>query len=337
MTRIILSERGTFLGKSGEQFRISRKDEPDVLSPAREVEQITILGNGISVSSDAVALADSIGVELVFASFYGKPLSRLIPASLGGTVKTRREQYLAYGDRRGLVLAKSFVRGKMKNQASLLKSFAKKWKGDKEDLWLKFRERASEIEGLASRLDQVDGSLEDARSLIMGIEGSGAEIYWSTWSGMIPDEWSFPGRDYPGARDPINALLNFGYYVLEQEAWRCALYAGLDPYAGFLHADRPGKEKLVYDLMEEFRPIVVDRVVVGLSREMTPGHFTDEGRMTKPGIKIASGAFYNRLDERITHDGKKQLIRNIIRTQAATIATFLRGERNCYEPFTPRW
>lgn len=337
MTRIILSDRGTFLGKSGEQFRISRKDQPDVLRPARDVEQITILGKGISVSSDAIALADQLGVELVFASYYGKPLARVIPASLGGTVKTRREQYLAYNDDRGAALAKAFIRGKLRNQASLLKSFSKKWKGEKDDHWRRFRSVADEIEALSARIDEIDGGLEDARMRIMGVEGHGAELYWSTWSELIPDEWSFPGRDYPAARDPINALLNFGYYVLEQETWRCALYAGLDPYAGFLHADRPGQEKLVFDLMEEFRPVTVDRVVVGLAREMKPGHFTSEGRMTKDGIKIASGAFYRRLDERITYRGERHLIRNIIRSQASAIVTFLRGERSCYEPFTPRW
>ena len=67
-------------------------------------------------------MADELGVEIVFASYYGKPLARLIPASLGGTVKTRREQYYAYGDARGTDLAKSFIRGKLRNQSSLLKS-----------------------------------------------------------------------------------------------------------------------------------------------------------------------------------------------------------------------
>lgn len=84
-----------------------------------------VLGSGISVSSDAVEMADDLGVEIVFASYYGKPKARLIPASLGGTVRTRREQYHAYDDRRGPELAKAFIRGKLRNQASLLKSFAK--------------------------------------------------------------------------------------------------------------------------------------------------------------------------------------------------------------------
>ena len=78
-------------------------------------------------------------------------------------------------------------------------------------------------------------------------------------------------------------------------------------------------------------------VVVGLAREMRSGHFQDDCRMTKDGMKIASSAFYGRLDERITYREKSQIIRNIIRSQASAVATFLRGERPCYEPFTPRW
>jgi CRISP-associated protein Cas1 len=180
MTRIILSDRGSFLGKSGEQFRISRKDEPDVLLPAIRVEQILILGSGISVSSDAIELANDLGVEVVFASYYGKPLAHLIPARLGGTVRTRREQYRAYGDQRSVNLAKSFIRGKLRNQASLLKSFAKKWKGDNPDLWQEFRESASKIEDQIPRLEAIRGDIESTREKIMGVEGNGAETYWST-------------------------------------------------------------------------------------------------------------------------------------------------------------
>ncbi len=338
MSRIILSDRGSFLGKSGEQFRITRKDGPEVLVPARKVQQILVLGSGISVSSDAVEMADQLGTEIVFASYYGRPLARLIPASLGGTVKTRREQYKAYDDSRGSHLARSFIQGKLKNQSSLLKSFAKKWKGGEHaDLWHKFRDSSAEIEALIPRLDLIKGRAEEVRDQIRGLEGTGAEIYWRTWANLIPDEWSFPGRDYPAAKDHINSLLNFGYYVLEQEVWAATLYAGLDPYAGFLHADRPGQEKLVYDMMEEFRPLLVDRVVVGLAREMKKGHFQEDFRMTKDGMKIASSAFYGRLDERITYREKSQILRNIIRSQAASVATFLRGERPAYEPFTPRW
>lgn len=90
-------------------------------------------------------------------------------------------------------------------------------------------------------------------------------------------------------------------------------------------------------MMEEFRPLIVDRVVVSLARVMLPGHFQEDCRMTKDGMRIASSAFYGRLDESISYREKSQLIRNIIRSQASAVVTFLRGERPCYEPFTPRW
>ncbi|MFB3765495.1 MAG: CRISPR-associated endonuclease Cas1, partial [Methanotrichaceae archaeon] len=80
MSRIILTDRSSFLGKSGGQFRISRKEGPESLVPARKVSQVLILGSGISVSSDAIEMADDLGVEIVFANYYGKPLARLIPA-----------------------------------------------------------------------------------------------------------------------------------------------------------------------------------------------------------------------------------------------------------------
>jgi len=84
MYRIILSDRGTFLGKSSEQFRITRKDLPDVLIPTWGIEQIQIPGSGISVSSDAIQMADQLGVEVVFVSYYGKPLARLIREKVDG-------------------------------------------------------------------------------------------------------------------------------------------------------------------------------------------------------------------------------------------------------------
>jgi CRISP-associated protein Cas1 len=337
MTHIILSERGSYLGKSSEQFRVSRKDEEDLLFAARKVEQILVMGSGISVSSDAISLADEMGVEIIFANYYGKPQSRLIPARLGGTVKTKREQYKAYEDRRGTDLAKSFIRGKIKNQASLLKSFAKKWKEDKPSIWNLFKSPADKIESSISRLDRINGNIESTREKIMGIEGTAADEYWKAWKKLLPDSWSFRSRDYPDAKDPINSLLNFGYYLLEQETWAAALYSGLDPYAGFLHADRSGHEKLVYDMMEEFRPIVVDRVVVSLAREMQAGHFQKDFRMTRDGIKIASSAFYERLDESLSYNDKSQTMKNIIRAQASLVASYLRGEKDRYEPFTPRW
>ncbi len=340
MSRLILTERGTYLGKSSEQFRISRKDKKDEARSAKGIDQIVIIGKSVSLSSDAIFLANENNIDILFLSYSGKPVARLIPAKLGGTVKTRREQYLSYYDERSVHLAKQFVFGKLKNEASLLKSFAKKWKGGKEELWSYFRHEANRIISIAGELDAVGGnSIEEVRDVIMGIEGRAADIYWNAYARLLPEEWGFKSREYPNAKDSINALLNFGYYILEQEVWKAMLYAGLDPYAGFLHADKPGKEKAVYDLMEEFRPIVVDRVVIGLADSMKPTHFMlkDRMEMTHEGMRIALKGFFERLDQIISYTNKKYAIKNIIHAQARAIVTYLRGERERYEPFVVRW
>lgn len=340
MTRLILTERGTYLGKTSEQFRIRVPNEKDVLRPAKKVDQIIVLGRGISVSADAIQLANENNVDMLFLSYYGKPIARIIPAKLGGTVKTRREQYLAYYDERSVALAKWFVIGKLRNESSLLKSFAKKWKGNKDELWQDFRMNADKIIDIANSLGDIKGkNIDQVRDAIMGIEGRGTNVYWQTFMKLITEEWGFKEREYPNAKDPINALLNFGYYLLEQEVWKCLLYAGLDPYAGFLHADRAGQQKLIYDVMEEFRPIAVDRVVVNLSNRMKLTHFIEKERieMTRDGMKMASKEFLERFDQTIEYKGQKQLIKNIIRKQCVNIVTYLRGERPAYEPFTPRW
>ncbi len=340
MSRLILTERGTYIGKTSEQFKIMRKDKQDEMRSAKGIDQIVVVGQSVSISSDAVFLANENNIDILFLTYSGKPVARLMPAKFGGTVKTRREQYLSYYDERSVYLAKQFVLGKLRNEASLLKSFAKKWKGAKEELWTNFRERADRIISISNELDAIKGkNIEDVRDVIMGVEGRAADVYWDAYAKLLPEEREFKGREYPGAKDAVNALLNFGYHILEQEVWKATLYAGLDPYAGFLHADKPGKEKAVYDLMEEFRPIVVDRVVIGLAESMKPTHFLLKERMemTDDGLRIAIKEFFERLDQTISYMDKKYAIKNIIQAQASAVVTYLRGERERYEPFVVRW
>jgi CRISP-associated protein Cas1 len=84
------------------------------------------------------------------------------------------------------------------------------------------------------------------------------------------------GRVHRGADDALNALLNYGYGILYGHVWGAVANAGLEPFAGFLHVDRPGKPSLVLDLVEEFRQPVVDRTVIafinlGQKAEMKEG------------------------------------------------------------------
>jgi CRISPR-associated protein Cas1 len=98
----------------------------------------------------------------------------------------------------------------------------------------------------------------------MGIEGICARTYYQALRYYFPPEWKFNGRNRRPPLDPINALLSWGYGVLLARVFSATVQAGLDPYLGFFHATESYRPNLVLDLMEEFRPVVVDQAVISI-------------------------------------------------------------------------
>ncbi|MEM3088013.1 MAG: CRISPR-associated endonuclease Cas1, partial [Candidatus Bathyarchaeia archaeon] len=164
------------------------------------------------------------------------------------------------------ILARKFVIGKLANQASLLKLMAKNRKPTNAELAETLYKGGRAVDDIIIRINEEPASkIDEKRQTLMNLEAEGARIYWDSIKQILPAELEFPGRQTRGARDPFNAMLNIGYQtILFPEVWKAVSYAGLDPYAGYLHADRPGKPSLVLDLMEEFRQQIVDRTIIGL-------------------------------------------------------------------------
>jgi len=140
-------------------------------------------------------------------------------------------------------------------------------------------------------------------------------------------------------------MLNFGYQtILFPEVWKAISYAGLDFYAGYLHADRPGKPSLVLDLMEEFRQQVVDRTTIGLVTknvikpdEIIVAEAVEEGRvLNREVVKTLLASFQERLDAEVMFYGQRGPIKNFIHHQARRVARFLLREAD-YTPFTLGW
>lgn len=336
--RLILEDYGLFLGKSGNLFTVYQKGEKIKETSADKVEQIIIMGNGISLSSDAFLLASQKGIDVVFLDSLGRAKYRLLPAEFGGTVITRREQYRAYDDRRGVILAKAFIEGKIQNQAALLKSYAKNRAITAPELSRSIINKAYAMQDLLPELRKLDGEkVEQIRDLIFSIEGRAADLYWKAISSLIPKKWNFPGREKRGAEDPINSTLNYAYAILSSEIWKAVLYAGLDPYAGFLHADRPGKPSLVLDIMEEFRPQISDRVAFKLIVQQLKLEDFEKGQLGKTAREALLKEIYSRLDTSVNYNGKQIKYQNIIMAQSRAIAKFIRGEIKSYESFISRW
>lgn len=341
--KVFLDDFGMFLGRKRNRFAI-KKGEEKIEVPVEEVEAIICTSQGVAVSASALRLAVEHGIQVVFARYGGWPYAIVMPIAMTGSVRARREQFQAYNDERGCRLAKSFVVGKVSNQASLLKLMAKNRRDADPALAEALYRAGRMVDELARRIQmEADAIVDDRRQAIMNLEAEAARIYWDAVKRILPGELRFQGRETRGAKDPFNAMLNFGYQVtLFPEVWKAVSYAGLDPYAGYLHADRPGKPSLVLDLMEEFRQQVVDRTLLALisKRMVKPKEIIEESRgerrIARDMARKLLEALEERLDGKAMFQGKRSTLRGFIQLQARNVARLLLNQAE-YKPFILGW
>ena len=178
----------------------------------------------------------------------------------------------------------------------------------------------------------------------MGLEGAAARDYFAALSLVVGARWRFTSRQRRPPPDPVNAMLSFGYTLLAEEAATAAAIAGLDPELGFLHSPRQGRPSLALDLMEEYRPVIVDSVVarVVATGQVRPEDFTatpDGGcRMAKPALTAFLDAYERRMLTLTAHPRTPARVsyRTAMLAQARTLADWLLGRAPAYKPHTWR-
>ncbi|MCF2138265.1 MAG: CRISPR-associated endonuclease Cas1 [Candidatus Thorarchaeota archaeon] len=337
---IILDEFGLFLGKKGERFVVKKSGKALAEFPVSEVERIIISSAGVSVSSAALYLAVVNRVQIAFTYSSGKPFGFLTPVQGHGTVITRRAQYLEAESAIATRLVLGFIRGKLANQRNLLKSWAKNRTRTSPETSDYLFAQSKRVDTAIKDLVEIEGRLTgEIRQTIMNIEGRAAQSYWEGVAKILPPELGFTGRETRGARDPMNMLFNYGYGVLYTAIWSAVTIAGLDPFAGFLHVDRPGRPSLVLDLIEEFRQQIVDRPVIAvvIRGSLPPREIIAEGELSKLARQNVAKSVIERLDERVTYDDSKISLKNVIQRQAWMVVKVLRRQKDKYDPFIQRW
>ncbi len=342
--QLIVDEFGVHVGKHSGRLRVMRIGEGTPSerlvqeAPLLHLESVLITGKGVSLSADAIRACCSEGVPIYFVDGLGRPYAAIYAAGLTGTVLTRREQLLAYTDQRGFELAIAFAKGKITNQAGFLRYVAKYRQETDPDLYEELRRRAGEVRDHQEELDSLEAStVDEVRYQILSAEGRAAQRYWSALKQVIPERYGWPGRKGRGARDSVNSALNYGYGILYGQIERALVLAGLDPYGGFIHADRPGKPSLVFDLIEEFRQVIVDRTIVGMVNKGMGLDLDDKGLLVEKSRRAIAEKVLARLEAAERYERKRQPLRVIIQNQARHIATFVRGDRPAYESFVARW
>ncbi len=335
---LIVEGKGSFLGKHQGRLRVTREQKVVTEVPLIHLKSVIIVDSGVAISSDVVRVCCEEGIVIHFLSGRGQPIAGLYSAGLTGTVLTRRAQLLAYEQPRGVTVAKAFVAGKLENHANLLRYIAKYRKETNPPLYEELMLVAIEMRDFLHELEQLHAErIDDIREQILSVEGRAAQRYWSMIGRVIPDELDWPGRETRGATDPLNSALNYGYAILYSQVEQALTLAGLDPYGGFLHADRPGKPSLVLDCIEEFRQTIVDRTIIGLVNKHTLLEQDEQHLLNEETRKKIAEKVLERLASSEVYEKKRQALRFILQSQARHLALFLRDERSCYEPFVAGW
>ena len=304
---------------------------PQMSIPRRMVSRIVLTGNvGLSAGARSWALYNDI--DVLCLSRRGTYLGQLAgPRSTANAQRLLRQAEFAADEEARLPLARNIVRAKLRNQLHVLHRLARRERegsaGDVESAGAAMGDgmevcgnagvasgrasvaAAAGVVGVASAaaasgvvgleaacrdIRCIMADLPDAASIeeIMGLEGAASNVYFACVAGLLPPEVSFPCRSRRPPKDMANAALSYAYSLLLGECTAALFAAGLEPSLGVLHASTDKRPSLSLDLMEEFRPLLVDRMVFGLlrSRRLRPEHAgpSDDGAgvwLTKDGKK----------------------------------------------------
>jgi CRISPR-associated protein Cas1 len=313
-----------------------RTSPEEIELPLFRVSEIVVASRGVSISSDLIEACCERGIRISFLSPNGRPYAMLSSPTLSATVQTRRAQMAAYVSALGAELCRTFVVGKLRNQANLLKYFGKYQKQAAPETYAVLTSSTRCLVNLCRAARGAPGeSPDDVRPALMGIEGSGGRFYWEGVGALLRGSVEFNGREHRGTAHPVNAALNYGYGILYSHVWGAIMNAGLEPFAGFLHVDRPGKPSLVLDLVEEFRQPIVDRAVISLVHKGTTLGMR-EGMLDDDTRRIVAAVVLDRLEAEASYRSRRLRLRSIIQIQARRIAAFVRGE-GIYRPFAFKW
>ncbi|MFQ3537076.1 MAG: CRISPR-associated endonuclease Cas1 [Aggregatilineales bacterium] len=340
VTHLIAETFGTHISKRSERLQLTKGSEVLQEAPLLHLQMVLIASLGVSISADAVAQCCERGIPIYYLDGEGTAYGALYSAGLTGTIETRRAQLRAYDDWRGRHVALAFATAKIHSQAATLRYMAKNRRESDSAHYKLLNDAAQSILEALGRLEQLDGgdrTVDDVRETILAAEGNAARIYWEAARSVIPGEYGWTKREGRGARDAVNSLLNYGYGILYGQIERAIVLAGLDPYAGFIHTDRPGKPSLVLDLIEEFRSFTIDRAVFGLVNR----HFTvkqqEDGLLCEETRRSFAEKILAHLEAGVRYEGKSYPLRTLIQMQARQLASFLRGEHERYEGFKSGW
>lgn len=334
ISHLAVEERGVFVGMKGERVVVRANDTILIEVPLRRLKTISILRDGISLSSNLVQCCASRGIKLFFLDFSGRQVASLTGTHQHAVPAVRRNQFsYTANDNLCWSLARRIISGKIKNQRAVLLYFGKYLRKQDSSVASGLDKYASHLQGIVQGVTEYEQFPDSGwRHVLMGFEGAAANLYWSAIRTSFGLPESFLGREGRGASDIVNQCLNFAYAILESKVWHCIINAGLEPFVGFLHTDRPGKPSLVLDLMEEFRPWVADRTILKIRSEYSDKKELDS-IIKRRIVHEIEQIFQSR---HIYKDRRRLSLESILQRQIYALVGEFSGNKK-YKSYTMKW
>ncbi|HBL28559.1 MAG TPA: subtype I-C CRISPR-associated endonuclease Cas1 [Acidobacteria bacterium] len=333
---LYVTTQGAYLAKEGEAVVVRVEKETKLHVPIHLLGSIVCFGQ-VAASPFLLGFCGERGVGVTFLSENGRFLCR-VEGPVSGNILLRRAQYRRTEDpTASAVLARCVVAAKIANSRTVLLRALR----DRPDA-----AGGETLRQAAAALAQHLAGLVDGVPLdgVRGLEGAAARAYFEAFDPLVTqqkDAFFFRERSRRPPLDNLNALLSFLYTLLCHDVEAALETVGLDPAAGFLHRDRPGRPSLALDLMEELRAFFADRLALSLInlQQIRPADFEtqDSGGvvMSAEGRKTVLVAYQKRKQEEIVHPflGEKVAVGLLPHLQATLLARHLRGDLDGYPPF----
>lgn len=333
---LYLNTHGLRVGKSGDVLKIKERDKVVQEARINEICQVNVFGN-VQITTQALQALCIAERPICYFSMGGWFYGVTSGMSIKNVVLRKAQILLSDYDWYSLRIARALVAGKIKNQRTML------LRNHIEPPELELRE----MRRLVDRAENVTSMDE-----LLGVEGYAARIYFGLFSGMIKGDehddevelsFDFTARNRRPPRDPINAMLSYGYSLLAKDLTVACYSVGFDPMIGFYHQPRHGRPALALDLMEPMRPLIADSAVLSAvnTRMIGQRDFVTAGKsvaMNPGGRKAYLRAYEGRMDTLVTHPDFDYRVsyRRLLEIQARLLAKTIQGELSEYPVFVTR-
>jgi CRISPR-associated protein Cas1 len=261
MPPLYINQQGTHIRKRDQQIVISKEGQILQALPLHTIEHLIIMGRGIQISTALLISLLETGIPVTLTDQQGSRHYATLAPSVSRFGQLRSQQMaFVHNPSQALELARAIIVAKIQAQRDLLAQM--KWPSTPSAI---------------SQTERVLHQIQQATSMDMlrGYEGAAAAAYFGAWRASLPQAWRFEGRSFYPPTDPVNAMLSFGYTLLLNDILVAIQISGLDPYLGTFHVIEVGRPSLALDLIEEFRPLLIDRLVLTLihQQQVAPHHF----------------------------------------------------------------